>query len=149
MRVWSACWLRTVAVGLGLWFGLPAHAEDSLNGRWQTISDVSGKPAGIVEIYEQAGTFRGRVVASYSSERGAVCLACPEPRKGQPIVGLEILTGLRRNGDVFSGGEILDPENGHVYRAELRLNADGQKLDVRGYLGLPLFGRTQTWLRLP
>jgi uncharacterized protein (DUF2147 family) len=77
----------------------------------------------------------------------SVCGKCKGERRGQRIVGMEILRHMHADGDEWSGGEILDPENGKTYRATLKLIDGGQKLVVRGYVGLPLFGRSQTWVR--
>jgi uncharacterized protein (DUF2147 family) len=60
---------------------------------------------------------------------------------------MTILWGLKKQGDEYQGGEILDPENGKIYRARMRLVDDGKKLDVRGFIGFSLFGRSQIWLR--
>ena len=67
--------------------------------------------------------------------------------KDQPLIGLMILWSLKKNGDEYAGGEILDPASGKVYKSKMRLIEGGKKLDVRGYVGVPMFGRTQTWLR--
>ena len=75
------------------------------------------------------------------------CHKCPGDRKGLPIIGLNIMRGVRKNGSEYDGGEILDPETGFVYRCEFTLSPDGQKLFLRGFLGFSIFGRTQTWER--
>ncbi len=79
------------------------------------------------------------------------CDQCTDERKDKPILGMQILRRLRQNPDdpqEWTGGDVLDPENGKVYRVRLRVNPDGSKLEVRGYIGAPLFGRTQTWIRI-
>jgi uncharacterized protein (DUF2147 family) len=75
------------------------------------------------------------------------CEACRDERKGQPMVGLLIMRNMQFRDGVYDGGDILDPENGNVYRCKLTLDADGKGLTVRGYIGLPLVGRSQRWLR--
>jgi uncharacterized protein (DUF2147 family) len=79
----------------------------------------------------------------------SVCGKCSDDRKGKRIVGMEIVRHMRstRDGDEWSGGEILDPQNGKTYRAKMKLSDGGKKLIVRGYIGFSLFGRSQTWLR--
>src|SRR5205807_9635756 len=77
----------------------------------------------------------------------SVCGKCPGDRHGRRIVGMEILRHMRQDGDEWSGGEILDPENGKTYRARMKLTDGGQKLVLRGYIGWPLLGRSQTWVR--
>ena len=116
-------------------------------GLWQTISDSSGKPAALVEIFESGGRFHGRIVQLLEDDPGSVCTQCTDARKNQPLVGMVFLTGLRADGDEFTGGDILDPEDGRVYRAKIKLIDGGDKLKVRGFLGFSLLGRTQIWLR--
>ena len=118
-------------------------------GLWSTISDRDGKPMGVVEIREVDGELVGivRQILVDASPEDSVCDKCSDERHGQPIVGMEILRHMQRNGDQWTGGEILDPESGKTYRATLKLSDDGQKLIVRGYIGLPMFGRSQTWIR--
>jgi uncharacterized protein (DUF2147 family) len=129
---------------------LPAvAAEPGIAGRWKTIDDKTGKPGAIVLIYEQKGEFFGKIEVNLKGER-QVCDLCKGERKNQPIVGLEILRHLKRQSDgEYSGGDILDPDNGSVYRCKARLEDGGKKLVVRGYIGISLFGRSQTWLREP
>ncbi|HTI64282.1 MAG TPA: DUF2147 domain-containing protein [Gemmatimonadaceae bacterium] len=126
-----------------------AIAQDTPTGLWDTISDVTGKPTGVVEIREVngelVGTVRGLLVAADPDD--SVCTKCTGDRKGQRIVGMEILRHMHRDGDEWSGGEILDPETGKTYRAKMKLADGGKKLIVRGYIGISLFGRSQTWVR--
>jgi uncharacterized protein (DUF2147 family) len=75
------------------------------------------------------------------------CEKCTDARKGRPVVGMEILTGLKKNADSYTGGQILDPDDGEIYRATVRLIDQGNKLDLRAYIGIPLLGRSQTWIR--
>lgn len=128
-----------------------AFAADSPEGRWQTIDDETGKPKSIVEIQEAAdGTLSGTVAQILLSDQGAnpVCNACEGERKGQPITGMTILQGLKPDGErVWSDGTILDPAKGKAYRAKVTLLDGGQKLEMRGYVGIEALGRTQTWIR--
>ena len=101
----------------------------------------------IVEIFDSGGRFHGRIVRLLEDDPGSVCTQCTGARKGEPLVGMVFLTGLSADGDEFTGGEILDPDDGRTYRARIKLTDGGDKLKVRGFLGLSLFGRTQTWLR--
>jgi len=132
---------------------LAAHAQTASVtpvGRWQTVSDVTAKNNGVVEIVESGGELRGRLVAGADPRwfETELCDKCPGDRHGQPMKGLLILSGLHRNGNEWDGGEILDPQNGKVYRAKLKLDGSGKRLFVRGYLGFSLLGRTQTWTRI-
>ncbi|CAG2130245.1 hypothetical protein LMG31506_00777 [Cupriavidus yeoncheonensis] len=127
-----------------------ALAQATPSGNWKTIDDATGKPRGLVEITEKNGVFSGRLVKTFVDGDGKpkVCDKCTDARKDQPIIGMTILSGLRKTGDnEWSGGEILDPENGKVYKSKMSLSDDGNKLNVRGFIGISLLGRTQTWER--
>ena len=119
-------------------------------GRWQTVDDKTGKPSGVVRIYEQNGTLYGNIEKIFDPARaGFNCVACTDDRKGKPLLGLNIIRGLKRDGDAWSGGTVIDPETGSVYKASARLDDGGRKLVLRGYLGISLLGRSQTWVREP
>ena len=75
------------------------------------------------------------------------CTACTDERKDQLVKGMTIITGMRQNGEHWDGGQILDPENGKLYKCKMHLEDGGQKLVVRGYIGVSLLGRSQTWVR--
>jgi len=89
----------------------------------------------------------GRIERLLVDPPDATCQACTGDLKGRPVVGLTILQGLRREGEVWAGGEVLDPNNGKVYKAQVRLAEAGERLQLRGYVGVPSLGRTQTWRR--
>ena len=119
-------------------------------GRWKTVDDKTGKPRSIVRIYEQNGEFFGRVEQSLNPERaGRRCDKCTDERKDQLIVGMVIIRNLKKDRDEYAGGDILDPDNGKIYRCKLKVKEHGSVLSVRGYLGASLFGRSQTWSREP
>jgi len=124
-------------------------AFDTPVGRWRTFSDVTGKQNGAVEIVQKDGELQGRLIAgSKPGFETRVCEVCPGERHNKPMKGLLVISGVRRNGDEWGGGEILDPDIGKVYRVKLRLADGGKKLLVRGYIGFSLLGRTQTWIRM-
>ena len=138
--------MRIVLLLLFLLFGLNSFAQ--ITGKWTSIDDNSGEPRSVIEIIERGSKFFGRVVKIHSKpneDPDPVCDKCDEadPRFKKKVIGMEILQELSKNGDEFSGGHILDPENGKVYRCKLWIE-DGV-LKVRGYWG-PFF-RTQTWKR--
>lgn len=118
-------------------------------GLWQTVNE-SGQREALVRISEMGGELRGHVVTVFSPPAPSAnprCEQCPGELKDKPVVGLQILSGMRWDGERYSGGEILDPDNGRFYSCTLRLVDEGRKLEVRGFIGISLFGRTQTWLR--
>ncbi|WP_408580727.1 DUF2147 domain-containing protein [Burkholderia cenocepacia] len=126
-----------------------SFAQTSPAGTWRTIDDATGQPRGEVKIIDQDGVFSGKLTnVLKDDERTKICSKCTDDRKDKPIVGMTILRGLKKTGDnEWSGGNILDPENGKVYSAKMALSDDGKKLNVRGYIGISLLGRTQTWVR--
>jgi len=109
-----------------------------------------GEPEGLVRIIEVAGEFRATVEKVFSPpapEADPRCVDCTGELKDKPVIGMQILRGLRWDGEQYSGGEILDPNNGKFYRCLMRVVDGGRKLEVRGYIGISLLGRTQVWLR--
>ena len=121
------------------------HAQ-SVTGKWKTIDDETGKPKSIVEITEKDGKIYGKVVEILTDKKEAKCEKCPGSDKGKPIKGLTIIKGLKKDGNEYSGGKILDPSSGKEYKCVVKLNGK-DKLDVRGYVGIQALGRTQTWVR--
>ncbi|MGH8191181.1 MAG: DUF2147 domain-containing protein [Rhodanobacteraceae bacterium] len=119
-------------------------------GTWTQVDDATGKPKSIIEITQQSdGTLQGVVKQVLFSNHGThpVCDKCEGERHNKPVDGMVIMWGVKKDGDQWDGGQILDPHNGKTYRVKLTLKDNGQKLDVRGYIGTPMFGRTQTWIR--
>jgi len=145
---------RTVALGLALAFAssLAAAQAASPAGLWKTVDDKTKKEKSLVRIVETNGVYTGKVekVIDPDAPKDAVCKDCTDDRKDQPVVGMTIIRNMKQSyGDkaVFEGGDVLDPNNGKVYKAKLKLIDNGSKLEVRGYIGLPMLGRTQTWQR--
>ena len=121
-------------------------AQPSLLGKWKTIDDDSGEPKSIIEISERGGKLYGKIIKLFrkpTEDQDPVCDDCEktDPRYKKKIIGMEILEGLKKEGDHFDGGNILDPANGKVYRCKIWL--EGEILKVRGYWGP--FYRTQSW----
>jgi uncharacterized protein (DUF2147 family) len=129
--------------------GLALSAQElSPIGLWQTIDDTTGKPKGLVRIYEEKGRLFGKIERSFDPKHANErCDKCPGDRKDHPVIGLVVLRNMQKNGSEYSGGDILDPDNGWVYRCKLRLVDQGKKLELRGFIGFALLGRNQTWIR--
>lgn len=131
---------------------IPAEAQVSPVGRWKTIDEDTGKPKSVIRVVNSHGVLEGLIerLLDPQDPEDARCDLCPGDRRGQRIVGLSIIRNLHRVGseNKWDGGEILDPENGKTYRASMVLSPDGRYLDVRGYIGTPLLGRTQQWQRI-
>ena len=131
---------------------LPAAAyADILSpvGAWTTIDDETKKPKSVVRIVEKDGVFSGMVEKIFDpAKQDSKCDECAgdDPRRGKPVIGMTILTGLKPDGDnVYAGGTILDPANGKTYNAKVTVIEGGRKLEMRG--SVLFIGRTQTWLR--
>jgi uncharacterized protein (DUF2147 family) len=119
-------------------------------GRWRTFDDKTGKPRAVVAVYEQNGRLFGRIESSFNPQTPPKrCTRCTDERKDQVVVGMVIVRNLRPKGAEFTDGDILDPDNGSVYRCRMKLSPDGATLQVRGYIGFSLLGRSQSWTRLP
>lgn len=127
-----------------------AMAQNTPVGSWTTIDDETGKPKSVVEIYEaRDGTLAGRVDQILQSDRGPnpVCDKCSGANKDKPVKGMVILWGIKQKGNTWEGGKILDPASGKVYSVKVTPTEGGSKLEVRGFMGFSLLGRTQTWVR--
>jgi uncharacterized protein (DUF2147 family) len=125
---------------------LSAAAADPV-GRWKTIDDQTGKPKSIVEISRNDnGTYSGRIVELLNpSKPNPVCDKCKDDRKNKPITGMEIIRNMKADGDAFSGGTILKPDEGKVYKSKMQLLEGGKKLEVSGCVAF--ICKSQTWLR--
>jgi uncharacterized protein (DUF2147 family) len=119
-------------------------------GLWQTIDDETKKPKSFIRISEKDGTISGtveKVVDPAKQDQKCDECAADDPRKGKPVIGMTVLTGLKKESySIYSGGKILDPNNGKVYTAKVTMIEEGKKLEMRG--SFLFIGRTQTWLRV-
>jgi len=130
-----------------LWAALSGKAQ-AITGKWITVDDNSGQERSVVEIYERQGKIFGKVAKLFPNpgeDPDPVCEQCEsaDPRHKKKIIGMEIIRNMVRSGNEYIQGDILDPENGKVYRCKLW--AEGNLLKVRGYWGP--FYRTQSWKR--
>jgi uncharacterized protein (DUF2147 family) len=127
-----------------------AQASESPVGLWRTIDDKTGKEKSLVRIVETNGELRASIEKLFREpheEPNPNCDKCPGERKNKPVLGMMIMTGLKKAGSEFEGGEILDPANGKIYRVKMWTAEGGKKLNVRGFIGVSLLGRTQVWIR--
>jgi len=128
-----------------------AFAQTSPVGLWKTIDDDGKTAKSLVRISEQGGALVGSIdkLLDPKDPVDAKCDLCKDDRKDKPVVGLQIIRGVKGETDgTWGGGEILDPNNGKTYRVRLKPVNGGKSLEVRGYIGTPLLGRTQTWQRV-
>lgn len=138
--------LALFASGMNAFPDTVMAADGTPVGYWKTIDDEDGKPKSVVKIWLKDQKLYGKIVRLFE-DPDAKCKECEGALKDQPVVGMQILTGLEEDGDEWSGGTITDPKNGKTYKCYVELQEGGEKLKVRGYIGISLFGRTQYWHR--
>lgn len=115
-----------------------------IEGKWKTIDDETGKPKSIVEIFKKSdGKYYGKVIQLLIKPTDPNCSSCKDDRKGKPILGMEVIRGLKKNQNDFDSGTITDPKTGKTYKCSIK--REENRLIVRGYLGISLIGRNQTW----
>ena len=137
-----------VAAAIG--YSLAWGQEPTPLGIWKSIDDHTNRPAALIRITEVEGQFQGRIEKIFPApgeSENPLCEECEGDLKNQPIVGMTILKNLRLAGDEYTEGRILDPDSGKIYRCTLKILEGGNKLVIRGFVGIPLLGRSQVWLR--
>lgn len=143
---------KHIGVGLALAVAASAaFAQAAPAGLWRTVDDETGKEKSLVRLVDNGGVLTGRIEKLLDpAKQDAKCDKCSDARKGQPVLGMTIVEGVRKNADepYWDGGSILDPNNGKTYKVRMTPKDGGKALDVRGYIGAPLLGRTQTWQRV-
>jgi uncharacterized protein (DUF2147 family) len=135
-----------------IFLSMNAWADTTPVGKWHTIDDKTKEVKSEITITEAGSVLSGKVskLLRKDAKQDEVCDECKDARKGKPILGMEIIRGAKKEAteEVWTGGKILDPENGKEYSLKLTPQEGGKKLAVRGYIGNPLFGRSQTWIRV-
>ena len=145
---------RHLAAALGLvLFAALAQAQATPAGLWKTIDDETKKEKSLIRITESSGVYTGKLekLLDPATKPDAVCEKCSDDRKDKPLIGMMLVKGEKQNDDnkgQWDGGEILDPNNGKTYKVRRTPKDEGKTLAVRGYIGAPLLGRTQTWVRV-
>ena len=139
---------KIIFVGVIFLMAIGQLTAQTVLGKWKTIDDETGTTKSIVEIYEKNGKVYGKVRQLLEKGReDAVCIKCEGELKDKPVVGMNVVRGLKKKGKEYSGGELFDPEKGKAYRGKIWLDPDNpNKLKVRGYIAF--LYRTQTWLRV-
>ena len=131
--------------------GSTAFAED-ISGTWKNIDDKTGSSKAILEIRQESnGTYTAKIVKvtprpGYTPKE--TCINCPAPYTNKPILGMDVMKGLKHSGDNnYTGGKLIDPLSGNIYSCKAKLSSNGKRLTLRGYVGISALGRSQTWIR--
>lgn len=144
--------IKFLSIFLLFSFSHISFAQD-ITGVWQSVDDLTGAPKGQVEITQESdGTYTGKITkitprTGYTPKE--FCINCPAPYTNKPILGLNVITKLKHKKDLlYTGGKILDPNSGRVYSLTAKLSNNGQRLHLRGYVGVSVLGRSQIWIRV-
>ena len=144
MKTWIALAL-VAAVG-------SVSAQSTPLGVWKTIDDKTKTERAQIRISEANGVFTGKLekLLAPDAKADSLCDKCSDDRKDKPIVGMEIIRGVKKGDseNTWDGGTILDAAEGKIYKVRMQPTDGGKKMEVRGYIGAPMFGRTQTWIRV-
>ena len=141
--------IKTVLLLLLTLLFIQSYAQNlSPIGNWKTIDDVTGREKSIVKIWEENSKLYGKIIELFrlpDEDPNPICDECKGKNKDKQVLGMTIMWNLSQKKDQWKGGKILDPENGKIYGCKIRVIENGEKLEVRGFLGISLLGRNQIW----
>ena len=134
--------LLTFALSL---FSVLSFAQ--IEGKWKTIDDETKQAKSIIEIYKKDQVLFAKVIELLPAATIKTCNRCPGEKNGKSLLGMDIMWNMTPDNNDYSNGQIMDPKSGKIYSCTITLEGT-EKLLVRGYIGISLFGRTQTWERV-
>lgn len=129
---------------------LTVAMDSSPVGMWNTLDDKTGEARSVIKVWTDKGELVGRIEKLFrkpDENPNPLCDKCSGENKDKPVIGMKVMWGLKQDGDEWNGGHILDPDDGKIYKCKVELVDGGKKLEVRGFIGFALIGRTQIWVR--